>query len=72
MKFVVQGQKAEGDVVVTKFTAFGTNTGELNGAPATGKKILVDLLTTQRFERGRVAEEWATYDEMATALEYAL
>ena len=72
MKFVVQGQRATDDVVVTRFTALGTNTGELNGAPPTGKRILVDLTTTQRFVKGRVVEEWATWDEMATALDFAL
>jgi predicted ester cyclase len=72
MKFVVQGQRATDDVVVTKFTALGQNTGELNGEPPTGKRIIVDLTTTQRFERGRVVEEWATWDEMATALDFAL
>ena len=72
MKFVVQGQRATDAVVVTKFTALGTNTGVLNSEPPTGKRILVDLTTTQRFERGRVVEEWATYDEMLTALDYAL
>jgi steroid delta-isomerase-like uncharacterized protein len=72
MKFVVQGQRATDDVVVTKFTALGMNTGELNGAPPTGKRIMVDLTTTQRFERGRVVEEWSTWDEMATALDFAL
>lgn len=72
MKFVVQGQRASDDIVVTKFTALGTNTGELNGAPPTGKRILVDLTTTQRFVKGRVVEEWATWDEMAGALDNAL
>ncbi len=72
MKFVVQGQRATDDVVVTRFTALGQNTGELNGAPPTGKRIMVDLTTTQRFERGRVVEEWSTWDEMATALDFAL
>jgi predicted ester cyclase len=72
MKFVVQGQRATDDVVVTKFTALGMNTGELNGSPPTGKRIMVDLTTTQRFERGRVVEEWSTWDEMATALDFAL
>jgi predicted ester cyclase len=72
MKFVVQGQRATDDVVVTKFTALGTNTGELNGEPPTGKRILVDLTTTQHFVKGRVVEEWSTWDEMATALDFAL
>jgi predicted ester cyclase len=72
LKFVVQGQRATDDVVVTRFTALGTNTGALNGEPPTGKRILVDLTTTQRFVKGRVIEEWATYDEMLTALDFAL
>ena len=72
LKFVVHGQRATDDVVVTRFTALGTNTGELNGEAPTGKRILVDLTTTQRFDRGRVVEELGTYDEMLTALDYAL
>ena len=62
---------ADGRVILT-LTIHGTDTGGLFGFPPTGKRILVDLTTTQRFERGRVVEEWSTWDEMATALDFAL
>ena len=71
LAFVVNGQRATDDVVVTRLIAVGTNTGEVNGKSATDKRILVDLTSTMRIERGRVAEEWSTYDELATALDEA-
>lgn len=37
--FVIEDVIAEGDKVVTRFTVIGTQTGALQGIPATGKKF---------------------------------
>lgn len=49
---------AEGDFVVVRWTARGTNTGTGNGIPATGRKVEVSGTAIFRFEDGRIAEEW--------------
>jgi predicted SnoaL-like aldol condensation-catalyzing enzyme len=51
LKFQMNGQRADGDIVVSR-------------AIAMARGFLVDITSTMRFERGRVVEEWATYDEM--------
>lgn len=54
---------AEHDRVAVYWTARGTNTGEGNGLPATGKTIDGTGITIFRFARGVIAEEWGVMDE---------
>jgi len=53
---------AEGDKVAIRWTATGTNTGEGNGFPATGKRITATGMTFWRMKDGRIAEEWGVVD----------
>src|ERR671911_11349 len=39
LHFTVEDQIAEGDMVVTRWTARGTHTGQFQSLPATGKEI---------------------------------
>src|SRR4051794_15342045 len=39
--FTIEDQLAEGDKVVTRWTAIGTHQGELMGIPPTGKRVTV-------------------------------
>jgi predicted ester cyclase len=55
---------AEGDLVSVHWTARGTNTGEGNGIPATGRKVQVSGMTLFRFEHGAIAEEWTSGDSL--------
>ena len=52
----------EGDKVVARWTARGTNTGEFNGMPATGKYATSSGITIFRIADGRVVEEWSESD----------
>jgi steroid delta-isomerase-like uncharacterized protein len=61
----VDDQIAEGDIVATRWTARGTNTGELMGMPATGRQITVDGMTYSRIVDGRAREAWVTWDTLA-------
>jgi predicted ester cyclase len=55
---------ADGDFVVVRWTATGTNSGEGNGLPATGRRIRSTGMTIYRFVDGRIAEEWSAFDRL--------
>jgi len=54
---------AEGDRVVALWTARGTNTGEGNGLPATGRRVGGRGITIFRLVKGRIADEWGLIDQ---------
>jgi steroid delta-isomerase-like uncharacterized protein len=62
--FEVDHQVAEGDYVVTRWTATGTHEGELMGIPATGKRSTVTGVSIDRFEGGRIVEGWTNWDTL--------
>jgi steroid delta-isomerase-like uncharacterized protein len=53
---------AEGDRVVERFTARGTNTGSFMGAPATGKPFTVTGMSIFRIAGGKIVEHWGQND----------
>ena len=61
----VEDQVAEGDKVVTRFSARGTHQGETEefGSP-TGNRVEVTGITIERFADGKVAESWDHYDAL--------
>ena len=61
--FTIDDQIAEGDKVVTRWTAQGTHQGELAGLPATGKSSTVSGIVVDRLVNGKIAESWGIFDE---------
>jgi steroid delta-isomerase-like uncharacterized protein len=61
----VDDQIAEGDLVATRWTGRGTNTGELMGMPPTGKQVTVDGMTFSRIVDGKAREAWLSWDTLA-------
>jgi steroid delta-isomerase-like uncharacterized protein len=57
-------QIAEGDKVVTRWTATGTNKGSLFGMPATNKSATISGITIERFAGGKIVETWNIYDQL--------
>ena len=53
---------AEGDLVVTRWTATGTHSAELAGVPATGRPVRWSGTDVYRIADGRVAEWWRNED----------
>lgn len=49
---------AQGDKVVGRWTMRGTQTGELNGIPPTGKQVTLSGITIYRIADGKVVEEF--------------
>jgi steroid delta-isomerase-like uncharacterized protein len=62
LELTVEDQVAEGDEVVTRFTARGTHRGELMGIPPTGKKVVVTGISIDRMKDGKSVESWTNYD----------
>jgi len=61
--FTIDDQIAEGDKVVTRWTAHGTHQGELVGIPATGKSSTVTGISVDRLVNGKIAESWGIFDQ---------
>jgi steroid delta-isomerase-like uncharacterized protein len=57
-------QLADGDHLVSRWTATGTHTGELMGIPATGKRINTHGISIVRIENGKIAEVWNESNQM--------
>jgi steroid delta-isomerase-like uncharacterized protein len=55
---------AEGDRVVTRWTARGTHQGELMGSAPTGNRASVTGIIIDRLSGGKIEEEWVDYDTL--------
>jgi steroid delta-isomerase-like uncharacterized protein len=64
IKVTVKMMMAEGDLVTVLWTAEGTNTGQGNGLPATGKKVKGRGITIWRIVNGKIREEWSEFDQL--------
>ena len=63
LTFTVDDQVADGDKVVTRWTAHGTHDGELIGIDPTGRTASVTGITIQRIgPGGQIAEGWTSWD----------
>lgn len=63
LHFTIEEQIAEGNTVVTRWSAHGTHQGELGGLPATGKVAIVVGLGVDRIENGKIVESWGLFDQ---------
>jgi len=61
-RFVIEDHIAEGDKVVTRWTASGTHKNELMGIPATNAKMTVTGVSIFRIAGGKIEEEWSNWD----------
>lgn len=52
----------EGDKAVVRWQMSGTNTGNLFGAPPTGKAVTVTGISIVRAAGGRIVEDWVNED----------
>jgi steroid delta-isomerase-like uncharacterized protein len=64
VRLTVEQQIAEGDLVVTRWTARGTHRGELFGASPTNKQVNVQGILISRISNGKVVEEFESYDAL--------
>lgn len=69
LQVTVEGQVAEGDIVVTWFTMRGTHSGEWGGIKPTNKVLTLRAVNIQRIENGRIVEQWGGANTFEALLE---
>ena len=62
LTYTIEDQIAEGDKVVTRYTVTGTHQGEFFSVAGTGERITMSGNSIDRFEDGKMVEEWPEYD----------
>lgn len=55
---------AEGDKVAARLRFRGTHVGELDGIAPTGRRVDCTGIVTSRIGGGRIAEDWANFDDL--------
>jgi steroid delta-isomerase-like uncharacterized protein len=63
-KMEIEQMVAENDLVTVVWIGTGTNTGQGNGLPATGKTIRLRGITVWRIVDGKIREEWSAFDRL--------
>ena len=64
LRVPIEDMVAEGDKVVVRWTAEGTQRGELLGIPPTGKRLRFSGISIYRLAEGKVAEVWEQFDRL--------
>jgi steroid delta-isomerase-like uncharacterized protein len=72
LNFTLEKVIAEGDTVAVLWVGRGTNTGEGNGLPATGRKGALRGVTIWRIVDGKIHDEWTAFDSAQIALQLGL
>lgn len=62
--FTILDQVAEGDKVVTHWSATGTHKGNFKGIPATGNKVTLTAMDIDKISNGKFVECWSNIDEL--------
>ena len=57
---------AEGDMVVSRYTATATDTEGYMGMPPTRKPVRTTAMQMFRFSHGKIIESWAARDDLGT------
>jgi predicted ester cyclase len=67
--FTIEDQIAEGDLVVTRWTARGAHTGPLGRIPPTGRQATTTGVFIYRFADGKAVERWTNFDALGLLLQ---
>jgi steroid delta-isomerase-like uncharacterized protein len=64
LHYVLEDQIAEGDKVMTRNVATGTQKGSLMGIDPTNKRAQWAGISIDRIEQGKIVENWVSWDMM--------
>ncbi len=64
LRFEIEDEIGEGDLVAQRITIHATHTGDFMGIPATGKRIAVSGIDITRVENGKLVEHWGATDNL--------
>ena len=64
LHYSVEAQLAEGELVLSRFSASGTQTGEFLGKAPTGRQVSYTGMDLNRIVDGRIVESWVSYDAL--------
>ena len=64
LRVAIEHQFADGDYVVTRYTARGSHAAEFMGVPPTGRDVTVSGICISRCRDGRIVEEWDMWDAL--------
>jgi steroid delta-isomerase-like uncharacterized protein len=59
----IADQVVNGEKVATRWQATATHSGELNGIPATGRRVTLTGISIDRIVAGRIVESWEITDD---------
>jgi predicted ester cyclase len=62
LKVEIYDQVAEGDKVTTRKAFFATHKGDFFGVPASGNKVVMNVIDIIRLENGKFVEHWNLLD----------
>jgi len=62
MKFTIEDQIAEGEMVVTRISVSGTHKGDFMGIVPSNKKISATGIASHKIQNNKIVEEWTEFD----------
>jgi predicted ester cyclase len=65
LHYTVEAQLAEDELVLSRFSATGTQTGEYLGKAPTGRQVTYTGMDLNRILNGKIVESWVNYDALA-------
>ena len=64
LRITFEDDIAEGNKVVSRWSAQGTHQGELMGVAPTGNEVAITGITIHRIEDAKIVEEWENWDAL--------
>jgi steroid delta-isomerase-like uncharacterized protein len=64
LRVAIEHQFADGEYVVTRYTARGRHDADFMGVPPTGRDVTVTGICISRCRDGKIVEEWDAWDAL--------
>jgi predicted ester cyclase len=65
LTYAIHEEIVQGDLVMTRFSARGTQRGPFLGAAPTGRVVSYTGMDLNRIQNGKIVESWVNYDALA-------